>query len=142
MRTAKVCPSCRDLAPSLRRQGQQYSPAATGDEKSIMAMVPNRDTSDSNFIIALSSLVTAAGISMVGYEFVMWLRDGYWTPILVGNYISKSQTYDWSQARVVEKIFDELRSLDAGPLILAVGGIYLSASLIKRLHMMNASNDE
>jgi hypothetical protein len=79
---------------------------------------------------ALALISVAIGSAVLGYQALLWLGDGAWTPILVASVIPKNPNPDfWAQQRGWEKIFDAFRGMELGGTFLLIGIVVLFIAL-------------
>ena len=71
-------------------------------------------------VFAASICVILFGIGILGYQIVLWLRDGYWTEIPVSDFLAVIPLKP-EGARGLQKILDGIWALPASAAAIAVG---------------------
>jgi hypothetical protein len=74
------------------------------------------------FVVCLA--VVGLGLGILAWQGIMWLRDGYWTDILVGDYIHLNNI-NWSNMRGLEKIVDGFLNSEIWLPIALLGAAFL-----------------
>jgi hypothetical protein len=75
----------------------------------------------------VSLAISLAGLGVISYQCLLWLRDGYWTKIPLSVLVIRSAPpIDWSGARGVEKIVDSIGEESLGWTLLILGVFCLS----------------
>lgn len=82
------------------------------------------------FVVHLGSLTAVIGFGFIGYQCILWLRDGYWTPIPISVYFPQDPWADWTGAVGIKRIIDWLYDLPVSWSLIVIGTICMGIAAL------------